>query len=71
MTANKYVDIFCNVCGDWEHGGGTSKVTEARKYVKHKGWKTFKNTITNKLGDICPKCQKIEKVVNKAQYLIW
>lgn len=45
-------DVFCDRCGDWEHGLTSHKpeVREARRIAKGKNWKRVKNE------DLCPAC---------------
>lgn len=45
-------DVFCDSCGNWEHGITSHKAyaTAARKNVKSGGWYSYRGL------DYCPQC---------------
>ena len=58
MSITVSTDVFCDVCGCWDHGTTGPKVdkTQALKSVKvNYGWTTRK--VGGKLTDLCPNCK--------------
>jgi hypothetical protein len=57
-------DVFCDLCGNWIHGGVYLK--EARKVARKKsreaGWITRKSG--GKTVDLCPGCQDVVLVTD-------
>ena len=59
MVARLTTDIFCDICGNWEHGPVSHKPEPklARKILKKKGWKRSRDP-EGELQDVCPECQE-------------
>lgn len=53
MSARSYVDVFCDICGNWAHGDSTQK-RAARKNVVKRGFVYVK--LNGELVDLCPMC---------------
>lgn len=61
MSYNTAIEIFCDLCGNWERCDGAT-VAEARKRLRKYGWKTTKAIPgESKVKDICSECRKKEK----------
>lgn len=61
MSITKSVDVFCDVCGQWVHGGICITIPEARCVAKRFGWTFRKNKNTGLMEDVCAECQRKDK----------
>ena len=58
MSYNNAIEIFCDICGNWERFDGAT-VAEARKKLRKTGWKTTKAIPgESRAKDICSECHK-------------
>jgi hypothetical protein len=62
MSVRASLDVFCDKCGQWEHGGGERTKRKARQFVhKHyPGWVARRDE-DGRLIDLCPRCDKERK----------
>ena len=62
MTARITTDIFCDQCGDWEHGVTSHKprIRQARRNVGQDGWTVIRGQ-DGDLQDLCPRCNSTRR----------
>lgn len=56
MSVHLQFDVFCDACGDWEHGGNERNRSRARLYVQgtYPGW--VRRSVGGRMVDLCPGC---------------
>lgn len=54
------VDVFCDLCGGWTHGGVNCSYRKARLVAKSQGFTRRYLNETGRYGyrDLCPDCEK-------------
>ena len=52
MAVRTYTDVFCDVCGNFVHGGSFTSIARVRKLAAAEGWHTAR--YQGKVRDFCP-----------------
>lgn len=52
MSVSTYVDVWCDVCGNWDTEATSKSGREARRLARQHGWKV---SLPGGL-DVCPVC---------------
>ena len=63
MAIMRTLDLQCDVCSQWEHGGGHRTARKVRRDLYIDGWR--RRRIDGKLLDLCPDC--VMKLEEKAE----